>query len=189
MEDEFLVLMHDDGEIDDEEFFILHEANCHRNLHGGLPYYKYGRFNLEELRNDECEVEFRFRKQDIYRLAAALHLPETFKCPNGVLVESIEALCICLKRYTYPCRYAGLVPRFGRPVPQLCMITNLVLDYLLDRYGDLLHNLNQGWLSPQSLQVYADAIHNKGAALDNCWGFIDGTVRPICRPKENQRMV
>ena len=26
-------------------------------------------------------------------------------------------------------------------------------------------------------------------ALDNCWRFIDGTVRPICRPKENQRMV
>ena len=69
------------------------------------------------------------------------------------------------------------------------MITNLVVDYLLDRYGDLLHNLNQGWLSPQSLQVYADAIHNKGDALDNCWEFIDDTVRPICRPKENQRML
>ena len=71
MEDEFLVLLHDDGEIDDEEFFILHEANRHRNLHGGLPYYKYERFNLEGLRDDECEVEFRFKKQDIYRLAAA----------------------------------------------------------------------------------------------------------------------
>ena len=106
-----------------------------------------------------------------------------------MLVESIEALCICLKQYTYPCRNADLVPSFGRPVPQLCMITNLVVDYLLDRFGDLLYNLNQGWLSPQSLQVYADGIHNKGAALDNCGGFIDGTVRPICRPKENQRMV
>ena len=101
-----------------------------------------------------------------------------------MFVEPIEALCICLKRYTYPCRYADLVPRFGRPVPQLSMITNLVVDCLLDIYGDLLHNLNQAWLSPKSLQVYADAIHNKGAALDNCWEFIDGTVRPICQPKE-----
>ena len=25
--------------------------------------------------------------------------------------------------------------------------------------------------------------------LDNCWSFIDGTVRPICRPQENQRLV
>ena len=26
-----------------------------------------------------------------------------------------------------------------------------------------------------SLEGYAEAIHNKGAALDNCIGFIDGT--------------
>ena len=30
-------------------------------------------------------------------------------------------------------------------------------------------------------------MHDKGAPLNNCWGFIDGTVRPICRPGENQR--
>ena len=184
MEDEFLILVHDDGEIDDEEFFILYEANRHRDLHGGLPYYKHERFKLEELCDDECEVGFRFRKQDIYRLAVALNLPDIFRYPNGVLVEPMEA---CLKRYTYLCRYVDFVPRFGTPVPQLCMITNLIIDYLLDRYVDLLQNLNQAWLSPQSFEVYA--IRNKGAVLDNCWGFIDGTVRSICRDKENQRMV
>ena len=45
------------------------------------------------------------------------------------------------------------------------------------------------WLSHDHLQLFADAIHNKGAALDNCWGFVDGTVCPICRPKEHQRAV
>lgn len=30
------------------------------------------------------------------------------------------------------------------------------------------------------------AVHNKGAALQNCWAFIDGTARPICRPSEDQ---
>lgn len=184
-----LVLMHDDGEIDEEEFLILHQANQHRNLHVGLPYWKYDRFNLNALREDECEVELRFKKPDIYRLAAALRLPEVFKCSNGVVVESVEALCICLKRFSYPCRYADLVPRFGRPVPQLCMITNHMINFLYDQYAHLLHDLNQPLLSPQHLQMYADAIQNKGAALDNCWGFIDGTVRPICRPKEHQRMV
>ena len=34
-----------------------------------------------------------------------------------------------------------------------------------------------------------DAVSDKGAALDNCFGFVDGTVRPICRLGENQRMV
>ena len=32
-------------------------------------------------------------------------------------------------------------------------------------------------------------MYAKGAALNNCFGFIDGTVRPIARPGENQRVV
>lgn len=29
-------------------------------------------------------------------------------------------------------------------------------------------------------------IEAKGASLQNCWGFIDGTARPICRPSTDQ---
>ena len=64
---------------------------------------------------DECKVDFRFDKQDVYRLGTALNLPEVFICQNGVLVGSTEARCICLRRFAYTCRYADLVPRFGRP--------------------------------------------------------------------------
>ena len=99
------------------------------------------------------------------------------------------ALCVCLKHFTYPCRYADLVSSLGRPVPQLCMVKNHMVDYLFNRYGNLLKNLDQSWLAPQHLQMYADAIHNKGAPLGNCWGFIHATVRPICRPKVDQRRV
>ena len=141
------------------------------------------------MREDECEVQFRFRKPDIHPLVAALHLPETLKCPNGAIVDRVEALCVTLKRFTYLCRYADLVPRFGRPVPQLCVITNLVVNYLYENSAELSHDLRQPWLSQQHLQMHADAIHYKGAALDNCWGFVEGTVRPICRPQEYQRMV
>ena len=138
---------------------------------------------------DECEVEFRFKKDDIFRLAAALQLPEIFKCQNGVVVDSVEALCIALKRFAYPCRFVDLIPCFGRPISQLCMATNLVVDHIFDSFGHLLANLDQPWLSRQNLKFYADGIHGKGAALDNCWGFVDGTVRPICRPKHDQRAV
>ena len=30
-------------------------------------------------------------------------------------------------------------------------------------------------------------MHVKGAALDNCWGFVDGTVPPVYRPSNNPR--
>ncbi|CAB3996987.1 Hypothetical predicted protein [Paramuricea clavata] len=35
----------------------------------------------------------------------------------------------------------------------------------------------------------ARAVHEKGAALDNVWGFVDGTVRPISRPKLHQNVM
>ena len=36
---------------------------------------------------------------------------------------------------------------------------------------------------------YAEGIHLQGAPLTNCFGFIDGTVRSIARPKHNQRVM
>ena len=49
--------------------------------------------------------------------------------------------------------------------------------------------MEPGILNPVKLEQYAEAISLKGAALNNCFGFIDGTVRPICRPGKNQRLV
>ena len=134
-------------------------------------------------------MEFRFKKEDIFRLAAVLQLPDKFKCQNGVVVYPIESLCVLLKRFAYPCRYVDLIPRFGRPISQLCMVTNLVVDHIFERFGNLLNSFDQPWLSQDCLKVFAEAVHNEGAALDNCWGFVDGTVRPICRPKQHQRAV
>ena len=162
MED-FLYMLHDDGDIDDEELLLLMPIHS-RNLHVGLPYSSYDRFDLVGMRDDECEVEFRFKKEDIFRLAAALPLPNTFKCQNGVVVDDVEALCIALKRFAYPCRYVDLIPRFGRPVSQLCMVSNLVVDHIIDRFGYLLASLEQPWLLRHYLQLFAAAIHNKGAA-------------------------
>ena len=45
------------------------------------------------------------------------------------------------------------------------------------------------YFKPVKLEEYANAIQIKGGALDNCFGFIDGTVRPISRPGKNQRIV
>ena len=32
-------------------------------------------------------------------------------------------------------------------------------------------------------------IHRKGGALQNCWGFVDGTIRPVSRPGRKQRVL
>jgi len=43
-------------------------------------------------------------------------------------------------------------------------------------------------LSLPMLQEYANVIHAKGVHLSNCFGFIDGTVRPTSRPGQHQRI-
>ena len=66
-----------------------------------LPYYNYDYFELDKLSDDECLVEFRFLKNDVYQLAEAPDLPEEMECYNGVKVDGMEALCIYLKRCAY----------------------------------------------------------------------------------------
>lgn len=154
-----------------------------------LPYWNYRHFDLNTISQDECKTEFRFGKTEILVLAEALQIPHCFTCVNGTATSGIEGLCMLLKRFTYPCRLSDMIPRFGRSVPELSLILSEVCNYVYNTHGHLLSDLNQPWLQPNQLQAFADAIHRKGAALNNCWGFIDGTVRPVCRPGENQRVL
>ena len=94
-----------------------------------------------------------------------------------------------LRRLTYPCRYSDLIPRFGRPILVLSMVTNEVLDFIYNTHGHKITEWNHALLSPALRQTYADAVYAKGAALNNCFGFIDGAVRPIARPGEDQRVL
>ena len=76
-----------------------------------------------------------------------------------------------------------------RSVPELSLILSEVISFIYKNHGYLLGDLDQPWLSSQHLEDFDLAVHRKGAALENCWGFVDGRVRPICRPGENQRVM
>ena len=80
-----------------------------------------------------------------------------------------------------------MIPTFSRFVAELCNIASVINNHIFETHGHLVTNLNQPWLSTHQLQEFVDAIHHKGAPLSNCWGFVDGTVRPICRTGQKQR--
>ena len=153
-----------------------------------MPYWTYEHFDLDSMTDDECKREFRFLAGDTYTLVELFNFPDEIICNNGVVCDITEAICMLLKRFAYPCRYQDLIPRFGRPVPQLCMITNKVLNFLYLNWSHLLTSFQQNWLSQQNLDNFANIVHNHGAPLDNCWGFIDGTVRPIYSPTHNREL-
>ena len=70
---------------------------------------------------------------------------------------------IALRRMAYPNRFDDLVRDFQRSASALS---------------------DEG----PRLAAFARAVSNQNAPLGVCWGFIDGTARPICRPTRNQRL-
>ena len=147
--------------IDEWEFAAVYEQTSKKSPE--FQYWEYEKVEtqLQNMTNDECKADFRVSQEDLPLLAEALTIPDHFVCPNRTVATGTE----------------------------LCLITSEVTDFIFDMHGYLLQDFNQPWLYPQRLQEYANAIHAAGAALDNCWGFVDGTVRPICRPGEHQRVV
>lgn len=126
-----LLLFHDQKLIDDEEFILLYDLN--RSKNPDFPYWRYDRFDLDRLSDDECKGELRFLKNDLYNFQKILGIPEEIKCYNRLVVDGIETLCILLKRFAYPIRYNDMIPRFGRPVP--------CYDSYLSRTWPSFHNL------------------------------------------------
>lgn len=182
-----LLLALDAGIIDEEEFLVLYELNTSKNPNFG--YEEFDKFNLNSMDSALCKADFRVEKNDLFMLKEVLDIPDKIVCHQRSVCDGMEGLCMVLKRLAYPCRYSDMISLFARPVPVLSMITNEVIDHIYDSHHHRISGWNQTLLSPLKLESYAAAIQDKGAALDNCFGFIDGTVRPICRPGENQRIV
>ena len=184
---EILPLCLEDEIIDEEEFILLYDAYMPQNP--SFPHSSYGKFSIVNKDPAECKADFRVEKGDIPILVEALRVPPIFKCANGTICDGTEGLCVVLKRFAYPCRYSDMIPIFGRSVSELSIISNEVIDRIYNEHGHRVTQWNHSILDPTLLSTYANAIFDKGAALDNCFGFIDGTVRPICRPVVNQRTV
>ena len=171
----------------DEEFFLLSDIFYVKNPY--FPYEDYSVFSLDEMTDAKCLAELRFKKRDIPLLAEVLGVPETIRCEQGTLCDGMERLCMLLRRLSFPCRYLDMIPRFAKAVPVISMVTNTVVDFLYNIHGHRITRWNHDILGPDQMEIHAAAIAARGAPLQNCFCFIDGTVRPITRPGENQRVL
>ena len=85
-----------------------------------FPYWTYTEFDLDKLGDDKCCAEFRFWKNKIYYLSDVLDLPDEIITDNRHNVDKKDALCILLKRFSYPCRY---LRRFSSKIWQSSSVT------------------------------------------------------------------
>lgn len=131
------------------------------------------------------EEMFRFEKDHVLQLVVALRFQGT-RLDNGIFVSGELQLLVLLRRLAYPCRLVELEAFFSMSKATVSRIVNYALHFIHENHGHLLRFDSRKMTSTRQ-ECLAAAIHRKGAPLSNCVGFIDGTIRAMCRPTRNQK--
>ena len=144
------------------------------------------RLNLNELNETDCKNYFRFGHSYIKTIVIHLQLPEVIIIPSHAdRVLVIEALCLVLRRLSYPCRWFDLQNQFGRHISSLSRIFYYTMQLIMlkVKQGVLFYNS-----SPQQLNAFADAFASKGVPdAIRLFSVIDVKKVTICKPIRHQR--
>ncbi|XP_049523923.1 uncharacterized protein LOC125945714 [Dermacentor silvarum] len=177
-------LLKGDCSLDDIEYRIR------RDRESELLRYRSrnGLLDVDQVEPTLFRQQFRFEKRDLSELVRLLLIPDKICSAQKVTVVGRDALCLLLRRLAYPNRWCDLQEIFGLHTSVMSSVSSQVVTHITATFGHLLEDMNNhSWLSSECLRDFADAVRRKGATLDNCWAFIDGTARAICRPKRNQQ--
>lgn len=154
------------------EYFFRVQMGCSQQLLSSLTTHRYSLL-----------LSFRLKTQ-ITEMMRLLGVPNNIRTDCGYLVSGREAFCLLLYRLSFPHRLTHMRVLFGMAESCICEAFNYMLHFLDVTWGDLL-KLDMDRLVPL-LGDFAEALHSWGCPLDNCWGFIDGTVRGIARQVTNK---
>jgi hypothetical protein len=132
--------------------------------------------------------EDRFAADEILELVDAMDIPPKFVTVGRYSFEAIEILCLLLARFRSAGDLYELTAKYDRSASAISEGVNELVLYLDDKWSFLLDFDKDGVMSPPRLASYAAAIHAAGAPLKSICGFIDCTLRQICRPSLWQRI-
>ncbi|XP_075732934.1 uncharacterized protein LOC142775426 [Rhipicephalus microplus] len=168
--------------IDDLLIMDLLQPQSRRNLH------ENGVLDIDAIDGTTFYRNFRFHKGNLDDLIVGLLIPGEVMSAQRVRVSNRKALCMTLRRLASPNRLCDLETIFNRHSSVISSVVSKVMSHIEYYFGHLLADLTvHGWMNLQNLQLFSQAVHQKGAPLKNCCGFIDGTARRICRPSKLQQ--
>ena len=179
-----LLLRHGSNFVEDVEVLIPYDLFEPRNP--DFPQEAYAKFDLDEMAESESLAKFRFRKRDNLSLAEVLDIPETIRREQRSICGGIEGLSMLCRRLSYPCTHDSLI-REASPFIQHGYDH---LDWSHICYSWSTAFPVESWhLESRSSWDVRGSHHVERSTFRQLFGFIDGTVRPIPRPGENQRVV
>ena len=131
-------------------------------------------FNLNAYCEEDCFRLFRFRQRDIGKIVQLCNWTSGKTLRSGYLIEPTTAVCVLLRKLSYPTRWKDIERTFGMRASAMSEVFYEVVERLCGTHGDRLE-IFQGAIMADRAELYAKAIHENGAPLDNCVGFIDCT--------------
>lgn len=154
---------------------------------------------IQDLNESTAISDFRFRKDQLTELVQRLYpkmLPyldgdeESIKCINKYKIPFETGILMLLYRLAHACRIRPEMEKyFSTRKSKVSSILHTFMNALtevtvgfFDNPGIFFHRFD----------LYMDAVKKKAdlpvGSILRVWGFIDGTLRRTCRPKEFQRM-
>jgi hypothetical protein len=119
---------------------------------------------------------------DIDRTRRALGIPELVITRNRDKCPGFIAFCMVLYKLSAPRRLCDLRDKFGGTKQRCGRIVNHVICFLFLRFRSKMAGLDLQRMNDAYMQELCSVHFQKNQVMENIWGFIDGTVRPCCRP-------
>jgi nuclease HARBI1 len=151
---------------------------------------------IQDFDDSSCISNFRFRKADLQRLADLLWVrlqnnfegtKDSIEVANRYKVPFETGLLLLLYRFSHPHTiHFEMESFFGMRKSHISASIGTFVNVL---YDFAYRFLNNPTIYKPRMPAYATLIQAKIGIVDNVWGFIDGTLRKICRPTYHQRIL
>jgi hypothetical protein len=130
--------------------------------------------------------EFRFTHAQFDRVVVALRtmgLPESIHTPARDKCSLYEALAMMCMKYAWPTRLGSMVKVFGTSTSRISRVIGVLRRLIYQTFGRALQRPLM--LSLEDLTRFSAAVQDR-CGQGNVFGFVDGTVRPMCKPDQMQ---
>jgi hypothetical protein len=143
-------------------------------------------FDLDKLGDKEIYGYFRFSEGELRRLCTALQIPKVIVTSEGDKCEGLHVLCMMCMYYAYPTRRFEMIGKFGTSLSRMSRLISYLRNWLCEKYYPGMSNPKQ--IPLDKMEEFNDVVEMH-TGIRGVFSFIDGTVRPTCKPEIFQAVV
>jgi hypothetical protein len=164
---------------------LMHEYTRYRGGFNELRNYVIPEkvFDPNSYCDKSFRAHFRFERAELQYIVDNLELPEFIISDQRDRGTSWEVMCLMCMKYAFPTRFCTLTREFGRSGCAMSRLIRTLRQLLFSRFASALRS------PPPLCALQCACFASKCRAICGnpiVVGFIDGTVREICRPSKLQ---